>query len=414
MMNYRFQKFTSVYPSFVQQFLARNPGYEQLSYQELYDKFINTHYGLSNFYEKYMKALGNEAQDIFASFEHLQKLWAEENGLRYGETEWLKGIVLAQVKSYQPDVLYLQDLYLFDRDFRQQLRDALRKRVIMIGWRAALTKDFAVFNDLDLLLSAGPHLVKMFQRCGANAMYLPLAFEDTMVEVLGQIRERDLEFTFAGTLGSRNGAHSQRYHLIEKLMASSPIEIWSDIEEDGARSRTERLLLKCIYHTSRSLAVLRVPQRLRESLPLIRRGECWVSDPTLPTLNQLYPGRINRSVFGVENYKISARSKIVLNSHIDCFENYAGNMRLYEATGMGACLLTDWKVNLQDLFEPEVEVVTYRSAEECIEKVRYLLGNESVRQAIATAGQKRTLRDHTYRQRVGELHQTILNLLRTR
>jgi spore maturation protein CgeB len=356
--------------------------------------------------------LGNEAQDIFASFEHLQKLWAEENGLRYEWTEWLRSIVLAQVKSFQPDVLYLQDLYLFDRNFRRQLREALRKRVIMIGWRAAPTKDFAVFNDLDLLLSAGPHLVQMFQRCGAKAMYLPMAFEDTMVEVLGQVRDRDLDFTFAGNLGSRNGAHSQRYHLIEKLMASSAIEVWSDIEETDGRSRTERLFLRGIYHTSRSLAAMGVPQRLRAGLPLIRRGESWLSDPTLPALTQLYPGRIHRPVFGVENYKISARSKIALNSHIDCFENYAGNMRLYEATGMGACLLTDWKVNLQDLFEPEVEVVTYRSVEECIEKVSYLLGNESERQAIAAAGQKRTLRDHTYRQRVGELHQTILRLLR--
>ena len=411
-MNYRFQKFTSVYPAFVQQFLARNPGYEQLSYQELYDKFVNTHYGLSNFYEKHMKTLGNEAQDIFASFEHLQKLWAEENGLRYEWTEWLRSIVLAQVKSFQPDVLYLQDLYLFDRNFRRQMREALTKRVIMIGWRAAPTKDFAVFNDLDLVLSAGPHLVQMFQRCGAKAMYLPMAFEDTMVEILGQVRDRDLDFTFAGNLGSRNGAHSQRYHLIEKLMASSPIEVWSDIEETDGRSKTERLFLKCIYHTSRSLAAMRVPQRLRAALPLIRKGESWVSDPTLPTLNQLYAGRINHSVFGVENYKISARSKIALNSHIDCFENYAGNMRLYEVTGMGACLLTDWKINLPDIFEPDVEVVTYRNVEECIEKVEYLLQNEAERQAIAAAGQKRTLRDHTYRQRVGELHQTILRLLR--
>ncbi len=411
-MNYRFQKFTSVYPAFVQQFLARNPGYEQLAYQELYDKFINTQYGLSNFYAKHMKALGNEAQDIFASFEHLQKLWAAENGLRYEGIDWLQSIVLAQVKSVQPDVLYLQDLYLFDRNFRRQLREALKKQVIMIGWRAAPTKDFTVFNDLDLVLSAGPHMVQMFQRCGANAMYLPLAFEDTLVDVLGQVTERDLDFTFAGTVGSRNGAHAQRYHFIERLMASSPIEVWSDIDEASGRSRTERLFLKGIYHTCRLLEAMGVSESLRASLPLIRRGESWISDPTLPTLNELYPGRINRSVFGVDNYEILARSKIALNSHIDCFENYAGNMRLYEVTGMGACLLTDWKINLPEFFEPDVEVVTYQSVDECVEKVNYLLGNETERQAIAAAGQKRTLQDHTYKQRVEELHETILKLLR--
>ena len=48
-------------------------------------------------------------------------------------------------------------------------------------------------------------------------------------------------------------------------------------------------------------------------------------------------------------------------------------MRLFEATGAGACLITDRKVNLPAMFEPDVEVVTYSSVEECSEKVRYLL-----------------------------------------
>ena len=43
-------------------------------------------------------------------------------------------------------------------------------------------------------------------------------------------------------------------------------------------------------------------------------------------------------------------------------------MRLFEATGSGACLVTDWKENLGELFEPDVEVVTYRSVAECVKK----------------------------------------------
>lgn len=79
---------------------------------------------------------------------------------------------------------------------------------------------------------------------------------------------------------------------------------------------------------------------------------------------------------------------------------------------MGACLLTDWKDNLPNLFEPDIEVVTYRSAEECIEKVRYLLEHEADRQAIAAAGQRRTLREHTYYHRVERLTEIITHLLK--
>jgi spore maturation protein CgeB len=86
-------------------------------------------------------------------------------------------------------------------------------------------------------------------------------------------------------------------------------------------------------------------------------------------------------------------------------------MRLYEATGVGSCLLTDWKSNLGELFEDGVEVVSYKSADECIEKVDYLLANEDARRAIATAGQRRTLRDHSFDNRAVQLDRIIQTAL---
>ena len=92
-------------------------------------------------------------------------------------------------------------------------------------------------------------------------------------------------------------------------------------------------------------------------------------------------------------------SRVALNTHIDISTHSASNMRLFEATGVGACLLTDWKENLGDLFEPDAEVVAYRDAEECVEKAKYLLAHESRRRDIAAAGQRRTLREHTFASR---------------
>ena len=96
---------------------------------------------------------------------------------------------------------------------------------------------------------------------------------------------------------------------------------------------------------------------------------------------------------------------------MEAAENYAGNARLFEATGMAACLLTDWKLNLPDIFEPDVEVVTYKSSEECLEKARYLLDHEDERKAIAEAGQRRILRDHTYTQRALQMDELIQRTL---
>jgi spore maturation protein CgeB len=78
-------------------------------------------------------------------------------------------------------------------------------------------------------------------------------------------------------------------------------------------------------------------------------------------------------------------------------------MRLYEATGVGTLLITDYKDNLHTLFEPGSEVIAYNSAEECVELVTYYLAHEEERQAIARAGQQRTLREHSYLHRMQEL-----------
>jgi spore maturation protein CgeB len=76
-------------------------------------------------------------------------------------------------------------------------------------------------------------------------------------------------------------------------------------------------------------------------------------------------------------------------------------------------MLTDWKENMRELFEPDAEAVTYRSAEECVEKVRYLLAHENERQTIAAAGQRRTLHDHTYAHRAVQLDRIVHEALLT-
>ena len=82
---------------------------------------------------------------------------------------------------------------------------------------------------------------------------------------------------------------------------------------------------------------------------------------------------------------------------------YANNMRLFEATGVGTLLLTDWKANLAELFEPGREVIAYRTPDECAELIGYYLEHDAERDAVARAGQQRTLREHSYDQRMQEL-----------
>jgi hypothetical protein len=111
--------------------------------------------------------------------------------------------------------------------------------------------------------------------------------------------------------------------------------------------------------------------------------------------------------WGLQMYDIFCNSRIVLNRHSAASENYANNMRLYEATGVGALLVTDMRDNLGDLFKVGTEVVAYESADDLIEKVRYYLSHEEERAKIARAGQQRTLAEHTYGSRMQELERIV-------
>jgi len=101
-------------------------------------------------------------------------------------------------------------------------------------------------------------------------------------------------------------------------------------------------------------------------------------------------------------YQVLRDSLLTLNHHGDVGP-YANNLRLFEATGVGTLLITDWKENLAEMFEPGKEVIVYRTPEECAELIKYYLEHDDERQAIARAGQQRTLREHTSYQRMQDL-----------
>ncbi len=87
---------------------------------------------------------------------------------------------------------------------------------------------------------------------------------------------------------------------------------------------------------------------------------------------------------------------------------------MFQATGVGTCLVTERGSNLADLFEPDTEVVTYDSVDECVEKVNYLLEHDEERKVIAENGRRRTLRDHSARGRHAEIDSIIQLALASR
>jgi spore maturation protein CgeB len=110
-------------------------------------------------------------------------------------------------------------------------------------------------------------------------------------------------------------------------------------------------------------------------------------------------------------YKILAESKIVVNRHGAVADGYSVNFRMFEATGMGALLVTEQGKNTSDLFEPGKEVLTYTSIPDAVKVIKSALADFESNAAIASAGQRRTLTEHTYEQRAREIDRVLRNLV---
>ena len=106
--------------------------------------------------------------------------------------------------------------------------------------------------------------------------------------------------------------------------------------------------------------------------------------------------------------RVLASSKITFHRRADLVDGCAGAMRLFEATGMGSLLLTDEDSDIDSVFEPGIEVVTYSSFQECVDKINFYTANPSIREAIAKKACEKVNSQHTTQKRI----KTLMKLLR--
>lgn len=75
-------------------------------------------------------------------------------------------------------------------------------------------------------------------------------------------------------------------------------------------------------------------------------------------------------------------------------------MRVFDVLACGGFLLAAWSEGLAELFELGVELDTWRTIPELMDKVGFYLERPDVRARMADRGRARVLRDHTVRGRI--------------
>ena len=348
------------YQGFLNYFWLSQSAKQGVPFGQQHKLLLSQNFGTADFYSKNFRKLGHTAQEYIVNDIFSQGSWAAQNNdyryplLQLAKLEFritthnklinpivdLETIVLAQVKHFSPDVIYLQHLSYLSPSCLRQLK---QHTTILAGQIASQLPNKDYLKHYDVIYTSFPHFVSKLKSLGVFGEFLPIGFDPSVLNGI-KPTARIYNVTF---IGSFTPQHQKGTELLEKVAAQIPIHVW------GRESNS-----------------LCSDSPLRHNL----HGEIW----------------------GNNMYRILAQSKIVINRHIDAAGKFANNMRLFEATGMGALLITDDKSNITDYFTPGKEVVTYHNAQDLTAKINYYLNKPKKLAKIAQSGQRRTVRQHNY------------------
>ena len=254
---------------------------------------------------------------------------------------------------------------------------------MVIGWAGSAFPKTDKWKFCDLVLSCAPETVEFFKNSGLVCHHIQHAFDERINQRLKK-KTPSSDTIFIGQLENMKDFHIRRIELLLEICRKIPLSI---------------------YSTSQKINIKTILKLFLSEIPFLNKFVFYLmGNPGIPykLYNKLRPG-----VYGLKMYQTIKNASIILNIHADSSPFFASNMRLFETTGVGGCLITDWKNNINEIFEPDYEIITYKTVGELIEKIKLLSENTDLMDSIALAGQKRTLKQHTFNNRAS-LFDTII------
>lgn len=375
---------SSVYEGSLDLFYKKYPYHNELSYNEHYDLLLSGSTEFVASYTKNFNRLGFSATAIICNDKILQDKWKRE----YWSANGPKDLLSQQILMYKPDIVSVEDMRFVSAATLNSLKGKFKTVKLLIAFHCAPwnSKVLEKLRCFDFIITCTPGIKAEFEASGLKSYLVYHGFDTDLLALMAVKNESpDSKIVFSGSLKQGTGYHRMRIDLIDYLIKKG-IDMSLYINDERKAIIVAKKIIRLIYKLLNTIKI-KDPEKY---FHILSHGKVEVSD---------YPvsitGTIKKPVFGLDMYNLFQNSDIVLNNHGDVAGDFAGNMRLFEVTGAGSCLLTDNKKNISELFLIDKEVVVYDNAEECAQKIKWLMENRNERLRIAKAGQERTLSSHT-------------------
>lgn len=275
----------------------------------------------------------------------VQRLWATEHGL--ADNASLEDILLAQIEDHRTEVFYNLDPMRYGDAFLKRLPGSVKRTV---AWRAAPSAG-GQFLAYDAIVNNFPSLLEGYRAQGARAEYLFPAHDPAM-DAYAARADRPIDVLFVGTYSRHHRARAAMLEAIARLRDRTAIVMHLDT------SRYTRLAETPLGW----FGPLRKDRRSRDIRAVARPP-----------------------VFGRDLLATLGQARIVVNGAIDMAGRDRGNMRIWEALGGGATLISD-----DGVYPPHLEAgrhfFGYGDPNEVPGLIVDLLGRPDAMRAVAAAG----------------------------
>lgn len=359
-----FLKVNINYIAMLHDFLNKYPHVSTMDYDQLSTEYYSQFYWPSNALETILESSYNwkctsiiypRTDDKKTSI--FFKKWCEKYKLDINITQPEEQL-LYQIMYHEPDIIYIHEIWLLPDEFIAKIK-FLKPNIQIIGWNCAPASFHTLHNlkYVDRIYTCGKPVLNKLLDNGIISEYIPHMFDNRVLNKIDTKENKKYDVTFVGSLtkgSSEEGGYGDRIELLQFLI------------EKGIK-------VSIFGYTN----------------------------------DEVLKKYCNDAIFGIDMLRVFAQSKIVINQHILRDKSNSGNIRMFEATGVGSLLLTDYKEDLNDKFLIDKEVVTYDSYNEACEKILYYLEHDEQRELIAKRGQIRTLKDYHYGILAKSIHDNI-------
>jgi len=254
--------------------------------------------------------------------------------------------LVEKICQVKPQIIYLNDISLGTTEFLSVIRPYVE---IIAGQVDAPLSTQIDFSKIDIIFSSIYEIVGMLRKTGVTSYFQPPSFSPYIQRNLEKVEKKDASVIFIGNIKK---LYTNYKDIFEKLAhLSISVSFWGY----GAQHLPDYSSIKKRYF-----------------------GKAW----------------------GIDFYKALHRSRIAVLYYVGLNEDYYYNMHLVEAASCETCIITNFKEQINRIFQNGIEIVTYSFIEECVELIKYYLANPKQAENIANAAYRRTLKEYTFSTKV--------------